>query len=94
MLASTHPWPRSEGPRTHWCRPIKARALRQCDPGQRRFYVRTCVRYGDHDQDNPTPAESRAWTLRPDPFSTYRAGFEIRTRRFLPARAAVSSLPR
>ncbi|MGH7597722.1 MAG: SpvB/TcaC N-terminal domain-containing protein [bacterium] len=37
--------------------------------------------YGEHDAANPQPAESRAWPVRQDPFSTYRAGFEIRTYR-------------
>jgi RHS repeat-associated protein len=37
--------------------------------------------YGDHDEDAPTPAESRPWAVRPDPFSSYRAGFEVRTYR-------------
>jgi hypothetical protein len=37
--------------------------------------------YGDHHTENPTLCESHAWRVRPDPFSTYRAGFEIRTYR-------------
>ncbi len=47
--------------------------------------------YGDHDPDRPTPTDdSRTdatghplypWPVRPDPFSTYRPGFEIRTLR-------------
>ena len=37
--------------------------------------------YGEHDEQTPTPAESRPWPVRPDPFSTYRAGFEVRTYR-------------
>ncbi|MCL6542211.1 MAG: FG-GAP-like repeat-containing protein [Roseiflexus sp.] len=37
--------------------------------------------YGDHDEEAPTPAESLPWSRRPDPFSTYRAGFEVRTYR-------------
>jgi RHS repeat-associated protein len=37
--------------------------------------------YGDHDDDAPTPAPDRKWALRPDPFSTYRAGWEVRTYR-------------
>ncbi|BCB78316.1 hypothetical protein Pflav_047260 [Phytohabitans flavus] len=37
--------------------------------------------YGDHDPDLPTPAEDRPWASRPDPFSSYRAGFELRTYR-------------
>ncbi|MEM8937852.1 MAG: SpvB/TcaC N-terminal domain-containing protein, partial [Bacteroidota bacterium] len=31
--------------------------------------------------DNPTPEEDQYWTLRPDAFSTFRSGFEIRTQR-------------
>jgi hypothetical protein len=39
--------------------------------------------YGDHTASPPTPAPDQAWPVRPDPFSTYRAGFEIRTYRRL-----------
>ncbi len=45
------------------------------------------VDYGDHDPSDPQPAEATSWPCRPDPFSTYRSGFEVRTyrtaRRFL-----------
>ena len=34
------------------------------------------------------------WPCRPDPFSSYRSGFEVRTYRHLPAAADVPSLPR
>ena len=38
--------------------------------------------YGEHDPDEPRPAvETRPWDLRNDPFSGYRAGFEVRTYR-------------
>ena len=37
--------------------------------------------YGEHDPAVPTPAEVSAWACRPDPFSTYRSCFEIRTYR-------------
>ena len=38
--------------------------------------------YGEHDADDPDPRiEVRAWPARQDPFSSYRAGFEIRTYR-------------
>jgi RHS repeat-associated protein len=37
--------------------------------------------YGEHAPANPLPAESAAWPCRPDPFSTYRPGFEVRTHR-------------
>ncbi len=38
--------------------------------------------YGEHDPAIPLPrAEPGTWTRRDDPFSTYRAGFEVRTYR-------------
>ncbi|HEB92097.1 MAG TPA: toxin [Gammaproteobacteria bacterium] len=37
--------------------------------------------YGEHDFDNPIPADNGTWTRRNDPFSSYRSGFEIRTYR-------------
>lgn len=33
--------------------------------------------YGEHTND--TPDEDGAWSVRPDPFSSFRAGFEVRT---------------
>ena len=37
--------------------------------------------YGDHAGTPPAPAADRPWPVRPDPFSTYRPGFEVRTYR-------------
>lgn len=37
--------------------------------------------YGEHDQEQPRPAEDRPWLCRNDPVSSYRAGFELRTYR-------------
>ena len=37
--------------------------------------------YGDHRQDAPRPEPDRPWPVRPDPFSAYRPGFEVRTYR-------------
>ena len=37
--------------------------------------------YGDHASTPPAPAGDRPWPARPDPFSSYRSGFEIRTYR-------------
>ncbi len=37
--------------------------------------------FGEHDTDAPTPVEAGDWPARPDPFSSYRAGFEVRTYR-------------
>ncbi len=37
--------------------------------------------YGDHTAAKPTPQPDQAWAIRPDPFSTYRPSFEVRTYR-------------
>jgi len=37
--------------------------------------------YGEHDLEHPTPQDSSPWKIRPDAFSFYRAGFEVRTYR-------------
>jgi RHS repeat-associated protein len=37
--------------------------------------------YGEHDPDHPLPEDTGQWPARPDPFSSYRAGFEVRTYR-------------
>ena len=37
--------------------------------------------YGEYDADFPKPDDAAPWLARMDPFSSYRAGFEIRTYR-------------
>ncbi|NJO96204.1 MAG: toxin [Pleurocapsa sp. CRU_1_2] len=37
--------------------------------------------YGEHDLANPKPSDAGLWTVRNDPFSMYRSGFEVRTYR-------------
>jgi len=37
--------------------------------------------YGEHDQDAPTTQKILTWGIRQDAFSTYRAGFDVRTYR-------------
>ncbi|KAH7109097.1 insecticidal toxin complex protein [Dendryphion nanum] len=37
--------------------------------------------YGEHDANRPTSSGDGTWSLRSDPFSTYKCGFEIRTYR-------------
>jgi hypothetical protein len=37
--------------------------------------------YGEHNADAPKPDDAGTWDPRVDPFSTYRAGFEVRTYR-------------
>ena len=52
------------------------------------WHLEVVLDYGDHESaDAPEPAAGRAWPARPDPYSSYRPGFEVRTfrlcRRFL-----------
>jgi hypothetical protein len=51
------------------------------NPGQAVFEI--VFDYGEHDALAPTPqpAPGATWPVRQDPFSTYRAGFELRTYR-------------
>ena len=37
--------------------------------------------YGEHDADRPTPEPAAPWPCRPDPYSSYRGGFELRSYR-------------
>lgn len=37
--------------------------------------------YGDHHPTDPKPNDPGVWSVRNDPFSSYRAGFEVRTYR-------------
>ena len=37
--------------------------------------------YGEHDANAPSPEDAGQWARRDDPFSVYRAGFEVRTYR-------------
>lgn len=37
--------------------------------------------YGEHDVANPKASDAGLWTVRNDPFSNYRSGFEVRTYR-------------
>jgi hypothetical protein len=45
------------------------------------WHFEVVLDYGDHPPNAPTPAPDRAWPVRVDPFSSYRAGFEVRTYR-------------
>ncbi len=45
------------------------------------FHYRLVFDYGDHSPENPQRTGDQPWTARPDAFSNYRAGFEIRTYR-------------
>ncbi|MCX4539401.1 SpvB/TcaC N-terminal domain-containing protein [Streptomyces sp. NBC_01565] len=52
------------------------------DPGSASgFRFEAVLDYGEHDTAAPTPQEVRPWPVRQDPFSSHRAGFELRTYR-------------
>lgn len=67
VLAADAPWPE----------PADA----QVGDGSNAWHFEAVFDYGDHDASVPTPAASISWPARHDPFSSYRAGFEIRTYR-------------
>src|SRR5262249_33439698 len=50
-------------------------------PAEPGYFYETVFDYGEHDVAAPSPAEAHTWPCRFDPFSDYRAGFEIRTYR-------------
>jgi len=50
-------------------------------PGDAHWFYEVVFDYGEHDADAPTPGDPGPWKCRNDPFSSYRAGFEIRTYR-------------
>jgi RHS repeat-associated protein len=45
------------------------------------FHFELVFDYGEHDDANPLPADTSEWLRRNDPFSIYRATFEVRTYR-------------
>jgi RHS repeat-associated protein len=45
------------------------------------FLLELVFDFGEHDRDKPAVQEITGWTTRKDPFSDYRAGFEVRTYR-------------
>ncbi|MBP9078326.1 MAG: hypothetical protein KBG02_15765, partial [Haliscomenobacter sp.] len=50
-------------------------------PGDPEYFFELVFDFGEHDPERPLPSESTSWDYRPDAFSMYRAGFEIRTNR-------------
>lgn len=49
--------------------------------GSNAWHFEVVFDYGEHDAKTPTPNDAGIWRQRLDPFSAYRAGFEIRTYR-------------
>lgn len=56
-------------------------SLESSDPSQN-WLFEVVFDYGEHADDAPSPSGTDgSWDRRPDPFSSYRSGFEIRTYR-------------
>ena len=70
-------------------------AWRRWSDGSADWFFEVVFDYGEHDADD-ADAQRRGThgRSRNDPFSSYRAGFEVRTYRSVPARPDVPSLPR
>lgn len=49
--------------------------------GSNAWHFEVVFDYGEHDANAPIPNDAGTWPARQDPFSTYRAGFEVRTYR-------------
>lgn len=64
-------------PNAPWPEPPDAGA----PDGSDAWHFEVVFDYGEHTARIPTPAEGGTWSVRPDPFSSYRAGFEVRTYR-------------
>ena len=45
------------------------------------WYFELVLDYGEHHSDNPQPQPDSTWPVRKDPFSSFKAGFEVRTYR-------------
>ena len=50
-------------------------------PADDQWYFELVFDYGEHDPASPVPQDAPGWRVRPDPFSSYRSGFEVRTYR-------------
>jgi len=50
-------------------------------PGDDQWLLEVVLDYGEHDIDFPEPNGTNPWSVRSDPFSSCRAGFEVRTYR-------------
>ncbi len=52
--------------------------LVEADYSRMEWHFEIVFDYGEHDADRPAPGDTGDWLCRHDPYSTYRAGFEIR----------------
>ena len=69
------------GNRMPWWAPGHPRRPAATEPDDPGWMFEVVFDYGDHEPDAPRPFPARRWPCRPDPFSTYRPGFDLRTYR-------------
>ncbi|MFH8836682.1 SpvB/TcaC N-terminal domain-containing protein [Streptomyces sp. NPDC017868] len=69
------------GNRTPWLSSLDDATGRRPLPADDQWHFELVLDYGEHDPAAPTPHDSGAWSARPDPFSSFRSGFEVRTHR-------------
>src|SRR6202035_5734794 len=74
-----------DSPASRYCKRILYGNAQPYDPqGPARpcdWHFQLVFDYGEHGAATPRPEEEAVWPSRPDAFSTYRAGFEVRTHR-------------
>lgn len=66
-LLATKPWPMPAGA--------------DAPDGSADWFFELVLDYGEHQASTPTPTDAGSWQVRPDPFSSYRASYEVRTYR-------------
>jgi RHS repeat-associated protein len=59
----------------------RPRVVPSADWAAAQWLFEVVLDYGEHDADAPSSSEAAPWNYRPDPFSSYRSGFEVRTTR-------------
>ncbi|MFB7450729.1 SpvB/TcaC N-terminal domain-containing protein [Streptomyces sp. NPDC056194] len=69
------------GNRTPWPSSLEAVTGRRPLPADDQWHFELVLDYGEHDPTAPTPHDTGAWSARPDPFSSFRSGFEVRNHR-------------
>lgn len=69
------------GNHTPYLPKLKSDAAWPTPPGDDQWFFEVVFDYGEHGKDIPQPGDHAPWPERKDPFSSYRAGFEVRTYR-------------
>ena len=59
----------------------RPRLLTQAQVDNANWMFEVVFDYGEHSAAAPAPNDAGDWAYRPDPFSSYRSGFEVRTTR-------------